>query len=154
MLQIPREHHVKYTSYVKLRASSNHAADSKRANIKLSYYKQWECTENTVRSYLSELQISKHIGYPNGFSKATPTISGYFCRWEAGCNCSNGWYRVLQGSLYPLGSSWRHRITSTGKVGFSKKVKATVKISHWVLLADHMRPVERKPSNGLRLCTF
>ena len=33
----------------------------------------------------------------------------------------NGRYRVFQGSLYPLYSSWRHRITSTGKVGFTTK---------------------------------
>ena len=39
--------------------------------------------EYTVGSHLSELQLSKHAGYPNGFNKATPTISGYFRRCEA-----------------------------------------------------------------------
>ena len=34
----------------------------------------------TVGSHLSELQLSEHVGYPNAFSKATPTISGYLCR--------------------------------------------------------------------------
>jgi len=38
---------------------------------------------STVRSHLSELQLSEHVGYPNGFNKATPTISGYFRRREA-----------------------------------------------------------------------
>ena len=38
---------------------------------------------STVGSHLSELQLSEHVGYPNAFSKATPTISGYFCRCEA-----------------------------------------------------------------------
>ena len=109
---------------------------------------------NTVASHLFALELSKHIGYLNTFSKTTPTISGYFHRWEAGCSCSNGWYQVVQCSLYPLYGSWRFRIASTGKVGFSSKVSATVKVSRWVLLAYCMRPVEWKPSNGLRLCVF
>ena len=33
-------------------------------------------------SPISELQLSKHVGYPNAFSKATPTISGYFRQRE------------------------------------------------------------------------
>ena len=37
---------------------------------------------STVRSHLSELQLSEHVGYPNAFSKATPSISGYFCQSE------------------------------------------------------------------------
>ena len=37
----------------------------------------------TVGSHLSELQLSEHVGYPNAFSKATPTISSYFRRHEA-----------------------------------------------------------------------
>ena len=32
-------------------------------------------------------------------------------------------------------------LTSKGKVGFSRKVKATVKVSHWVPLAYRMCPV-------------
>ena len=39
--------------------------------------------EVTVESHLSELQLSEHVGYPNAFSKATPTISGYFRRPKA-----------------------------------------------------------------------
>ena len=35
-----------------------------------------------VESHLSELQLSKHDGYLNAFSKATPTISGYFHQRE------------------------------------------------------------------------
>ena len=31
-----------------------------------------------VESHLSELQLSKHKGYLNAFSEATPTISSYF----------------------------------------------------------------------------
>ena len=34
------------------------------------------------------------------------------------------------------------RITSIGNVGFSTKVKTTVKVSCWVPLACRMRPVE------------
>ena len=37
----------------------------------------------TVGSHLSELQLSEQVGYPNGFKKATPTISSYFRRREA-----------------------------------------------------------------------
>ena len=33
---------------------------------------------STVGRHLSELQLSEYVGYPNAFSKATPTISGYF----------------------------------------------------------------------------
>ena len=83
-----------------------------------------------VGSYLSELQLSEHVSYLNVFSKATHTISGYFWQWKAGRSCSNGWYQGFQCSLYPLYGSWKHRITS--KVGFSGKVKATVKVSRWV----------------------
>ena len=88
-----------------------------------------------VGSHLSELQLSEHVSYLNVFSKATPTISGYFWQWKAGRSCSNGWYQGFQCSLYPLYGSWKHRITSKGKVGFSGKVKATVKVSCWVPLA-------------------
>ena len=35
-----------------------------------------------VESYLSELQLSKHDGYLNAFSEATPTISSYFHQRE------------------------------------------------------------------------
>ena len=35
---------------------------------------------DAVGSHLSELQLSEHVGYLNAFSKATPTISGYFRR--------------------------------------------------------------------------
>ena len=42
-------------------------------------------------------------------------------------------------------------LTSTGKVGFTTKVRATVKLSHWVPLAYRMK---WKLSNGLRLCAF
>ena len=38
-----------------------------------------------IGSHLSKLQLSKHVGFPNAFSKVTPTIFGYFCRLEAGC---------------------------------------------------------------------
>ena len=31
-------------------------------------------THTTVGSHLFELQLSKYIGYPNAFSKVTPTI--------------------------------------------------------------------------------
>ena len=34
---------------------------------------------STVGRHLSELQLSEHVGYPNALSKATLTISGYFC---------------------------------------------------------------------------
>ena len=68
----------------------------------------------TVGSHLSELQSSKRIillsehGKLNVFSKATPTISGYFSQQEVG-------------SLYSLYGSWRHRITRD-KIGFVTKV--------------------------------
>ena len=74
---------------------------------------QYFCTHTyTVGSHLSELQLYEHVGYPNAFSKATPTISGYFCR--------------VSGLAVPV--VWqlkRHRITSTGKAGFATKVKVT-----------------------------
>ena len=38
---------------------------------------------NTVESHLSELQLSKHVSYPNVLRKTTPTISGCFRRREA-----------------------------------------------------------------------
>ena len=48
----------------------------------------------------------------------------------------------VSGTLYMLHSSWKHRITFTGKVGFITKVKATVKVNCWVPLAYHMCTVE------------
>ena len=33
--------------------------------------------EFTVGGHLPELQLSKYVGYPNTYSKATPTISVY-----------------------------------------------------------------------------
>ena len=68
-----------------------------------------------VQSEVTYLQLSEHVGYSNMFSKATPTISSYFRRREAGFSCSNDRYRVFQGSIYPLYSSWRHRITWYGQ---------------------------------------
>ena len=41
---------------------------------------KWSGNETTVGRHLSELQLSKYVGYPYAFSKATPTISGYFRR--------------------------------------------------------------------------
>ena len=82
--------------------------------------------QDTVRSHLSELQLSEHDGYPNAFSKAAPTISGYFHR-VSGLALPVVWLASFPG---PVRKSivWqlkRHRITSTGKAGFATKVKAT-----------------------------
>ena len=89
-------------------------------------------------SHLSELHSSKHIGYLNMLSKATPTISGYFHQQEANYSCLNHQYGVFQCSLYRLYCNRRHK----GKVGSSRKVKATDKVSHWASLTYHMHSVE------------
>ena len=67
-----------------------------------------------------------NFSYPNVFSKATPTICGYFCWCKAGFSCLNDRYRVFQCSLYPSYSSWRRGVGFTGKVGFTTKVRATL----------------------------
>ena len=45
---------------------------------------QGRSTHVLVGSHLFKLQLSEHIGYLTKFNKVTPTISGYFRRWEAG----------------------------------------------------------------------
>ena len=52
-------------------------------------------------------------------------------------------------SVLALPIVWQLRITSKGKVGFSGKVKATVKVSRWVLLACCMHPVEMETKQRL-----
>ena len=81
-------------------------------------------------------------------AKLHPVFPATFCRWEAGFSCLNCRFQY---SLYLLYGSWRHRITSKGKVGLSRKVKATVKVSCWVPLAYHICPVEIKTKQWLIL---
>ena len=59
--------------------------EQRRLSSHLTFIEQESIPFNqtTVGSHLSELQLSKHIGYPNAFCKATPTISGYFRRVTA-----------------------------------------------------------------------
>ena len=54
----------------------------------------------TVGSHL-QISVIQKRWYLNAFiiSKATPTISSYFCRWQAGFSWSNGLYLVFQGSV-------------------------------------------------------
>ena len=93
-------------------------------------------------SVIQTHRLSKRV-----FSKAISTISGYFCRCEVGFSCSNSWYWVFQGSLFPLYSSWRHN-NFYGQSRLRNKGQSN---SQWVPLAYRMK---WKPSNGLWLCTF
>ena len=68
-----------------------------------------EFGNTTVGSHLSELQLSEHVGYSNVFSKAAPTISGYFCWCEAGLSSVSGlallvvWQLKTQDNFYGQG---------------------------------------------------
>ena len=54
---------------------------------------------HTVGCHLSELQLSKYVGYLNTFSKATPTISGYF-RGVSGLILPVVWQLKTQDNFY------------------------------------------------------
>ena len=59
-------------------------------------------THYTVERHLSELQLSKYVGYPNAFSKATPTISDYFRR-VSGLVLPIVWQLKTQDNFYGQG---------------------------------------------------
>ena len=56
-------------------------------------------------------------------SRYLATISVYLPQWKAEFSMFNGRYGVFHSFIYSLYSSWRHRKTSTDKVGLSAKVK-------------------------------
>ena len=63
-----------------------------------SYY-VYQCKMTSIPSllgsHLSELHLSKHIGYLNMLSKATPTIFNYFHQQEASLNHQYGVFQCL-----------------------------------------------------------
>ena len=59
-------------------------------------------SSSTVRSHLSELQSSEHVGNPNDFSKTTPTISGY-SRRVSGLALHIVWQLKTQDKFYGQG---------------------------------------------------
>ena len=56
----------------------------------------------TVGRHLSELELSEYVGYPNAFSKTTPTISGYFHR-VSGLVLPVVWQLKTQDNFYGQG---------------------------------------------------
>ena len=56
----------------------------------------------TVGRHLSELQLSEYVGYPNAFTKTTPTISGYFRR-VSGLVLPVVWQLKTQDNFYGQG---------------------------------------------------
>ena len=96
---------------------------------------------DTVGSHLSKLQLSKHVGYPNAFTKPHPLFLATFVDRKLVV-------AVQMANIEDFGPrstrcmAAEDRLTSKGKVGFSRKVKPTVKVSRWVPLVYRMHPVE------------
>ena len=95
----------------------------------------------STESMSLEIVTYPNFSYLSTFNEATLSISGYFHRWEAGFSCSNADIECFSTcSTHCVAAEYR--ITSVVKVGFSTKLKATVKVSHWVALACCVHPVE------------
>ena len=80
--------------------------------------------ESTVGSHLSELQLSEHVGYLNPFSKATPTISGYFCR-VSGLALPVVWQLKTQDNFYGQG-----RLRNKGESNCQSHPLGTASLPH------------------------
>ena len=91
----------------------------------------WNVT--TVGSHLSELQLSKDINYLNAFSKATRTFT--FLDGKLALDVQMADTKCFVAFSAHCMAAEDTGKTSTSKVGFLTKVKVTVKVCHWVLLA-------------------
>ena len=91
----------------------------------------------TVGSHLSELQLSEHISYPNAFSKAAPTISGYFRR-VSGLALPVAWQLKTQDNFYGQG-----RLRNKGESNCQSHPLGTASLLH-----------EMETEQRLWLCAF
>ena len=77
----------------------------------------------TVGRHLSELQLSEYVGYPNAFSKTTPTISGYFCR-VSGLVLPVVWQLKTQDNFYGQG-----RLRNKGESNYQSHPLGTARLT-------------------------
>ena len=82
--------------------TTTHCAHGDMLSFKVLCHQDLTSKAGTVGSHLSELQLSEHVGYPNAFSKATPTISGYFRR-ISGLTLPVVWQLKAQDNFYGQG---------------------------------------------------